>query len=74
MQSEPKSGKATDSSAEESILAEVEGEQVFDLPPREALSIVDPGIFGTNPLLPTGRTGDQSPSPTDTVEPTDPAE
>ena len=31
MQSEPKSGKATDSSAEESIPDEVEGEQVFDL-------------------------------------------
>jgi hypothetical protein len=50
----------------------VEDEQVFDLPPREALSIVDPGIFGANPALPIGRTADQPPSPGEALEPTDP--
>jgi hypothetical protein len=72
MQSEPHSGGAPDSSAEELLPQAVEDEQVFDLPPREALSIVDPGIFGANPALPIGRTADQPPSPGDALGPTDP--
>jgi hypothetical protein len=48
---------------------ELDSEQIVDLPPREALSIVDPGIFGLrNPIL-LARTTDAPPS----TEPAEPA-
>ena len=72
MQSEPHTRGAPDSSAQELLPEAVEDEQVFELPPREALSIVDPGIFGASPVLPIGRTADQPPSPGEALEPTDP--
>ena len=38
----------------------LEDEQIVDLPPREALSIVDPGVFGLrNPMI-LGRPTDES--------------
>jgi hypothetical protein len=38
--------------AEQPLPEELDSEQIVDLPPREALSIVDPGIFGLrNPAV-----------------------
>lgn len=42
---------------------ELDAEQIVDLPPREALSIVDPGIFGLRNPIVLGRTADSPPSP-----------
>jgi hypothetical protein len=50
-------------------------EQIVDLPSREALSIVDPGIFGPNPGVPAplGRTAHATPPTTsDGAEPIPP--
>jgi hypothetical protein len=42
-------------------------ELIVDLPPREALSIVDPGIFGLrNPMI-LGRTADVPATPDSTA-------
>jgi hypothetical protein len=50
---------------------ELQGEQVVDLPSREALSIVDPGIFGVGlpqiaprPVEPVGPPTAESAEPT----------
>jgi len=43
-----------------SIEEELEGEQIIDLPAREALSIVDPSLIGFR-SVPIGRTADQPP-------------
>ena len=45
-------------------------EQVFDLPSREALSIVDPGVFGVGIPIPLGRTADAAPAAPGSAEPT----
>ena len=45
----------TEASSEEQPPEELEGEQIVDLPSREALSVVDPGAFGFGIPLPFGR-------------------
>ena len=57
-------------SPDESVAEELQDEQIVDLPSREALSIVDPGVFGVG--IPIGRTADQPPATSDTAEPTPP--
>jgi len=52
MNRRPHEGTATGLSPEE-----LEAEQATELPEREALSIVDPGVFSVTPL-PIGRTAD----------------
>jgi hypothetical protein len=52
MPSEPQRGPGSGLSAEE-----LEAELATDLPEREALSIVDPGVFSVVPM-PIGRTPD----------------
>jgi hypothetical protein len=52
-------------STEEPLADELEQQQVFDLPAREALSIVDPTAFGVGVPLPVGRTADQPPAETE---------
>ena len=54
---------------DEALPEELENEQIIDLPPREALSIVDPGIFGLNNPLAAVRPLDRPPTGPDT-EPT----
>jgi hypothetical protein len=46
----------------EAPLEEVQGEQIVDLPSREALSVVDPGALGLGIPLPFARAADQSPT------------
>jgi hypothetical protein len=53
------------SSKEESLDDELEQQQIVDLPAREALSIVDPGVFGVGIPPPLGRTADQPPTEPD---------
>jgi hypothetical protein len=43
----------------EPLQEEIEDQQIVDLPAREALSIVDPGIFGLRTPTILGRTADQ---------------
>jgi hypothetical protein len=51
----------------EEVDDELGAEQIVDLPPREALSIVDPGIFGLrNPMI-LGRPTDPPATPADTT-------
>jgi hypothetical protein len=52
-------------SAEQSLDDELEQQQIVDLPAREALSIVDPGVFGVGIPPPLGRTADQPPTEPD---------
>jgi hypothetical protein len=47
---------------------ELESEQIVDLPAREALSIVDPGIFGLRVPVPIARSVDDAPSTLESVE------
>jgi hypothetical protein len=47
---------------EESPPEELQGEQIVDLPSREALSVVDPGVFGLGVPLPFARAAGQSPT------------
>jgi hypothetical protein len=49
---------------------ELQDEQVIDLPSREALSIVDPGIFGVG--LPSVGPKPTAPATPESVEPTTP--
>ena len=58
-------------SPQDEMPEELQDEQIFDLPSREALSIVDPGIFGVG-LPPLGRTPDQPPATPEPAEPTPP--
>ena len=58
---------------EEGPTEELLEEQIVDLPSREALSIVDPGIFGVRVPLPLGRPADPPPPASDGVEPAAPA-
>ena len=53
------------SATEESLADELEQQQIDDLPAREALSIVDPGVFGVGIPPPLGRTPDQPPAELD---------
>lgn len=59
---------AAESVSEHEALGEA---QVIDLPAREAMSIVDPGIFGVG--IPIGRIADQPPLAADISEPTPPS-
>jgi hypothetical protein len=52
----------TDASSEDLLPEELHGEQIVDLPSREALSVVDPGAFGLGISLPFGRTVAQPPA------------
>ena len=52
---------------EEGLPEELLDEQIVDLPSREALSIVDPGVF--NITLPIGGTPDAPPTHTDGTDP-----
>jgi hypothetical protein len=47
---------------EEELLEE---QQILDLPAREALSIVDPGVFGIAPPLGRGPAPPAQPTPTE---------
>jgi hypothetical protein len=47
---------------------EAQGEQIVDLPAREALSIVDPAVFGFGIPSPFARTADQPAATTDAPE------
>ena len=51
---------------EPDIPQELQEEQIIDLPAREALSIVDPGVFGVG--IPIGRTADQPSGPHETAD------
>lgn len=51
--------------AEESVQAELLEEQIVELPPRDALSIVDPGILGSGTPLPIPRPADTAANPVD---------
>ncbi len=55
-------------SLQDEVLEELQDEQIIDLPSREALSIVDPGIFGAG-LPPLGRTADLPPATPEGAEP-----
>ena len=56
---------------EEGPTEELLEEQIVDLPAREALSIVDPGIFGVRVPVTLGRPAEPPPA-TDGAEPTPP--
>jgi hypothetical protein len=57
------------SSTHDELPEELQGEQIVDLPSREALSIVDPGMLGIGLPLPLGRTPDPSPATPENAEP-----
>ena len=59
-------------SPQDEMPEELQDEQIFDLPSREALSIVDPGIFGAGLVPPLGRTADQPPATPEGAEPAPP--
>jgi hypothetical protein len=50
---------------DEQLPEELQDEQIVDLPPREALSIVDPGVFGLRTSI-----FSRAPDPSTTSEPT----
>jgi hypothetical protein len=52
----------TEAPHEEPPPEELQGEQIVDLPSREALSVVDPGVFGLGIPLPFARAAGQSPT------------
>ena len=58
----------TEASSEEQPPEELEGEQIVDLPSREALSVVDPGAFGFGIPLPFGRIPGEPPAAPDTPD------
>jgi hypothetical protein len=58
----------TESPSEEPPPEELQGEQIVDLPSREALSIVDPGAFGLGIPLPFGWTAGEPPAAADAPE------
>ena len=47
-------------------------QQIFDLPSREALSVVDPGVFGVGIPFPLGRTADAPPAAPGSADPSEP--
>ena len=55
----------TEASSEEQPPEELEGEQIVDLPSREALSVVDPGAFGFGIPMPLGHTAGEPPAAAD---------
>ena len=59
----------TEASSEEQPPEELEGEQIVDLPSREALSVVDPGAFGFGIPLPFGRIPAEPPAAPDAPVP-----
>jgi hypothetical protein len=56
---------------EDRVPEELQGEQIVDLPTREALSIVDPGAFGIGIPMPLARP--VGPPPTTGATPSAPA-
>jgi hypothetical protein len=55
---------------EERLPDELQDEQIIDLPSREALSIVDPGIFGVSlPQAVPGKPGVPAPATPENAEP-----
>jgi hypothetical protein len=58
----------TEASSEEQPPEELQGEQIVDLPSREALSVVDPGAFGFGIPMPLGQTAGEPPAAADTPD------